>query len=44
LTLLHARIAERERIVEVVRPIQTRVGAPVQFRLQLEAAALRSQG
>jgi ribosome-associated heat shock protein Hsp15 len=25
----HALIAERERIVEVVRPIETRVGAPV---------------
>ena len=27
--LVHALIAERERIVEVVRPIETRVGAPV---------------
>jgi ribosome-associated heat shock protein Hsp15 len=26
---VHALIAERERIVEVVRPIETRVGAPV---------------
>jgi ribosome-associated heat shock protein Hsp15 len=27
--VVHALIAERERIVEVVRPIETRVGAPV---------------
>ena len=27
--VVHARIAERERIVEVVHPIETRVGAPV---------------
>jgi ribosome-associated heat shock protein Hsp15 len=27
--VVHALIAERERIVEVVRPIDTRVGAPV---------------
>ena len=27
--VVEARIAERERIVEVVRPIETRVGAPV---------------
>src|SRR5918997_4052963 len=27
--VVHARIATRERIVEVVRPIGTRVGAPV---------------
>src|SRR3954465_6841406 len=26
--VIHALIAERERIVEVVRPIETRVGAP----------------
>lgn len=26
--VVHALIAERERIVEVVRPIETRVGAP----------------
>ena len=26
---VHALIAERERILEVVRPIETRVGAPV---------------
>jgi ribosome-associated heat shock protein Hsp15 len=27
--VVHARIADRERIVEVVRPIETRVGAAV---------------
>ena len=27
--VVHALIAERERIVEVVRPIESRVGAPV---------------
>ena len=27
--IVHALIATRERIVEVVRPIETRVGAPV---------------
>jgi ribosome-associated heat shock protein Hsp15 len=27
--VVHALIAERERILEVVRPIETRVGAPV---------------
>ena len=27
--VVHARIADRERILEVVRPIETRVGAPV---------------
>ena len=27
--VVHALIAERERIVEVVKPIETRVGAPV---------------
>jgi ribosome-associated heat shock protein Hsp15 len=27
--VVHALIAERERIVEVLRPIETRVGAPV---------------
>ena len=27
--VVHALIAERERIVEVVQPIETRVGAPV---------------
>jgi ribosome-associated heat shock protein Hsp15 len=27
--VVHALIADRERIVEVVRPIETRVGAPV---------------
>jgi ribosome-associated heat shock protein Hsp15 len=27
--VVHALIAERERIVEVVRPIETRVGAPI---------------
>jgi ribosome-associated heat shock protein Hsp15 len=27
--VVHALIAERERIVEVIRPIETRVGAPV---------------
>ena len=27
--VVHALIAERERIVEVVRPIETRAGAPV---------------
>ncbi len=27
--VVHALIAERERILEVVQPIQTRVGAPV---------------
>ena len=27
--VVHALIAERERIVDVVRPIETRVGAPV---------------
>ena len=27
--VVHALIAERERIVEVVRPIETRFGAPV---------------
>src|SRR5689334_17132315 len=27
--VVHALIAERERILEVVRPIETRVGAPI---------------
>jgi ribosome-associated heat shock protein Hsp15 len=27
--VVHALIAERERVLEVVRPIETRVGAPV---------------
>ena len=27
--VVHALIAERERILEIVRPIETRVGAPV---------------
>lgn len=27
--VVHAFVAERERILEVVRPIETRVGAPV---------------
>jgi ribosome-associated heat shock protein Hsp15 len=36
--VVHALIAERERIVEVVRPIETRVGAPVAVTCYIEDA------
>src|SRR5215210_6886489 len=34
--VVHARIAEHERIVQVVRPIETRVGAPVAARCYID--------